>query len=275
MSRLRLQGQMSLLAMLLSNAPVGAAVIGSSARHLEQGSWRASVQYQGVQKEDLEFDVGSSGTCAGNTVPAGTVTFPCGATGTVEATGSGESVIAKLELQPYERMQYYVSGGAGNYRLKASTLTAAGDNLGFILGGGVKALVMSESLVTPAIAIDAGVSLESYRFSRSNSARASIAERLELLRTYVAVEGSKRFDFDENITLEPYGGVKWLRTRATIKDLNSTDRQSGNQDTVSPFVGLSLPVFGREGFFAEASFVNGIHYGFGLNIAFGGKEKKA
>lgn len=252
LSRFWLQGLMSLLAIALSGAAVCAQTLGSSARHIEQGSWRASVRYEGVLNEDLKFGAGSS-----------------------EAEGSGEAVITKLELQPYERMQYYLSGGVGNYRLSSSTLTATGDNLGFIVGGGIKVLAMSESLVTPAIAIDAGVSLESYRFSRSNGAQPFIAERLELLRTHVALEGSKRFELDENITVEPYGGVKWMRTRATSKELNGTDRQAGNQDTVSPFVGLSLPVFGREGFFAEASFINGIHYGVGLNIGFGGSEKKS
>ncbi len=271
-SRFWLQGLVSLLAILLSGASSQAQTIASSARHMEQGSWRLSVYHQGAINEDLEFDVGSSGTCSSPNAPV--ATFACGSTGTVTAEGDSEAGIAKLTFQPYERMQYYIAGGVGNYRLKASTLSARGDNLGTIMGGGFKALIMSESLVTPAIALDAGFSFERYILNRSNGGLATIDERLELFRTQIAVEGSKRFEIDDNITLEPYGGLKWLRTRAVIKDLIVGDRQSGVQNTLTPFVGLSLPLFKSEGFFVEADFVNGIHYAAGLTVGFGASEKK-
>ena len=271
-SRFWLQGLVSLLAILLSSASVRAQTIGSSARHMEQGSWRLSVYHQGAMNEDLEFDVGTSGTCSSPNAPV--ATFACGSTGTVTAEGDSEAEIAKITFQPYERMQYYIAGGVGNYRLKASTLSARGDSLGTIMGAGVKALIMSESLVTPAIALDAGVVLERYNFNRSNGALATIDERLELIRTQIALEGSKRFEIDDKITLEPYGGMKWLRTRAIIKDLTTGDRQSGVQNTITPFVGLSLPVFDSEGFFIEGSFVDGVQYAAGLSVGFGGSEKK-
>jgi hypothetical protein len=240
---------------------------------MEQGSWRASVHYQGVADEDVVFDVGSAGTC--NTTAAG-VNFPCGSTGEIKAEGSADAVLGKIIFQPYERMQYYLSAGAGNYRLDVSTIRLRGDRPGFLYAAGFKALAMSESPMTPAIAIDAGVSLERYFFNRAiGSAASNIDERLELLRTQVAIEASKRFMADEKVPLEPYGGLKWQRTQAWIKDLASGDRQGGQHNAVMPFIGLNVPIFDSEGFFAEATFANGVRYAAGLTLGFGGNGKKA
>ncbi|PCI36764.1 MAG: hypothetical protein COB53_08475 [Elusimicrobia bacterium] len=262
----------------MSGAFVSAQTIGTSARHMEQGSWRVVTFYEAVNEEELDFDIEAIDSCTAETGTAGA--FPCG--GNRLGLGSGESFNAKLLYQPGERMQYYVSLGAGNYRLRTASVTVtnslSGDRVGFRYGAGFKTLIMSETIVTPAVALDAGISMERYFFNRLAPVIAagdeSIDERLDLQRIQIAIEASKRFKISDAVTLEPYGGLKWIRTQSWIKDLASGGRRGGVHNTASPFVGLSAPIFGNEGFFAEASFVDGIRYALGLTIGFGSNEKK-
>ena len=56
--------------------------------------------------------------------------------------------------------------------------------------------------------------------------------------------------------------------QADLNDLQAGSRAGGQQDAISPFVGVRLPLYGHEGLFAEASFVHGTQYAGGLEIRF-------
>lgn len=83
-----------------------------------------------------------------------------------------------------------------------------------------------------------------------------------------AVESSHLFTLNEFWKLEPFGGVKWTRVQAELKNLVDGSRAGGRKDTVTPFLGLRVPIEDHEAFFAEASFVDGYHYGAGLELRF-------
>jgi hypothetical protein len=229
--------------------------------------------YQGVQDQTLDFSVNDAGSCA---TPNG-VSFACGQAGKIETKGSGGAGLVKVLWQPWDRFQYYATFGVGDYSLSvpSATVTNAltGDALGRLYGAGLKASIVPDTIVTPAIALDVNLARSIYDFNRrfpggTPGASNNIDQRLTLMTYQVAVETSHLFVLDPNWKLEPYGGVKWTRVQSDLKDLVDGSHAGGQTDTVSPFLGLRVPVESHEAFFAEASFVDGYHYGAGLELRF-------
>ncbi len=256
-----------------------AQVLATTARQASSGSLKFLVYYQGVQDQTLNFAVNGGGNCS---TPNG-VSFSCGQSGAVEAKGSGGAAMMKLVYQPWERFQYYAMYGVGDYSLSVPSATVAnsltGDALGQIFGFGLKASIVPDTIVaadglpTPAIALDASLTRSLYNFNRrfpggTPGANNNIDQRLGLMTYQFAVEASHLFVLDENWKLEPYGGVKWIRVQSDLKDLVDGSHAGGAQDTVTPFLGLRVPVEDHEAFFAEASFIDGYHYGAGLELRF-------
>ena len=245
----------------------------TTARQSSSGSLKLLVYYQGVQNQTLNFTTNDGGTC---TTALG-VSFPCGQSGTTAAKGNGGAGIMKLVYQPWERFQYYATYGLGNYTLSVPSTTVTnvitGDTIGQIFGAGMKASIVPDTAVTPAIALDVSMTEAFYNFNRIfpggvPGASGDISQRLTLTTYQIALESSHLFVLDENWKVEPYGGIKWVRVQADLKDLGDGSHAGGQTDTVSPFVGVRVPVEDHEAFFAEASFVDGYHYGGGLELRF-------
>lgn len=199
--------------------------------------------------------------------------FPCGGSGDVTGKADLNGSLIKVLVQPWDRMQYYAFGGMANASLSlpnGNVLTA--DRFGHIAGVGVKAQLMPDTVVSPAIALDGSFGWHRYRFSEvSPSATPAIDQKLDIYQYQIAVEASHKFDLT-GVSLEPYGGVKWLRSHSYLKDQRSDgggSRIGGIQDTFSPFVGLQARVFEHETIFAEASFVDGVQYAAGLQVRLG------
>jgi hypothetical protein len=245
----------------LSAGSLAAQPLGTTARQMEKGSWKMVGYYQGTHEQDLDFELAGDGICTSN---VGGKSFACGQTSTVKATGNGEAAVVKWIFQPHETgLQYYLFAGAGGYRLSQGTTTVVDsgfvDHSGFLSGVGAKAVLFPDTLVSPGLALDAGAGWQRYFDDL----------RLDILQYQVAIEASHRFVFREDrLTVEPYGGVKWFRSLAWLRDIGSGTRVGGKKDTVTPFLGLYLPIGDSEGLFGEASFVNGIQYAMGLSILF-------
>lgn len=259
--------------------PAAAQILATTARQASSGSLKFLAYYQGVTDQTLNFSINGGGNCS---TPNG-VSFTCGQSGDVEAKGSGGAAMMKLVWQPWERFQYYAMFGVGDYSLSvpSATVTNAltGDKRGQIYGAGLKAsvvpdtIVAAEGLPTPAISLDASMTRSLYDFNRrfpggTPGQNNNISQRLELMTYQFAVEASHLFNVDEHWKLEPYGGVKWTRVQTDLKDLVDGSHAGGQQDTVTPFLGLRVPVEDHEAFFAEASFIDGYHYGAGLELRF-------
>ena len=262
------------IALACSARPAGAQLLASTARQDSGGSLKFLAYYEGVQNQTVNFTVNDSGTC---TTPNG-VSFSCGQSGVVAAKGDGGAGMMKLVWQPWERFQYYATYGVGGYSMSVPSATVknvlTGDSVGQIFGAGLKASVVPDTIVTPAISIEAGVTESIYKFNRRfpgavpGGADNDIDQRLTLMTGQISVETSHLFTVDESWKLEPYGGVKWMRVQADLKDLGDGSRAGGQTDTVTPFLGLRVPVDGHQAFFAEASFLGGYHYGGGLELRF-------
>jgi len=167
--------------------------------------------------------------------------------------------------------------GVGEYAVSVPSTTVTnhlnGDSRGTIYGAGLKASIVPDTLVTPAIALDLSITRSLYNFNRlapggTPGASNNINQRLELMTYQFAVESSRLFTLDEHWKLEPFGGIKWTRVQTDLKDLVDGSHAGGQKDTMTPFVGLRVPVEDHEALFVEASFIGGYHYGAGLELRF-------
>ena len=109
---------------------------------------------------------------------------------------------------------------------------------------------------------------ESKPQAQTTPAAVNVKDRLDLMRLQLALEASRRFDFGGRWKVEPYGGLKWVRTQAWLKDLDSGNRFGGIEDAVKPFAGVSLPFSDNENLFAEAAVLKGYEYAAGLAVRF-------
>ena len=238
----------------------------STARQMPPGSLRAAFFYSRVDDQDLEFEVQS----ANQVQSPGGIAFFSRASSHLPVEGDGEGLFLRFAYQPWENFQYYALVGSGHYTVQIPSVTVVnslhGSRLGWTWGAGVKAVAVPDTMVTPAIAVDVGLQKSRYfldRFDQENLSGDSVNERLDLYQYRVAIEASHQW-----ARWEPYGGVKWTRTQAHLKDLSTGDRVGGAKDKVSPFVGLRLPVYPHESFMVEASFADGVRVGAGLELRF-------
>jgi hypothetical protein len=257
-----------------------------TARQLPPGSLKLLVYYQGTQGQDINFSVNNPGSCS---TPNG-VTFACGQSGDVDATGSGGMAVMKLVYQPWENLQYYVAFGVGDYSLNVPSVTVvntfSGDSPGIMGMAGLRTTIVPDTQFTPAIAADISLSESRYQFNQvspNTAVAASINQRLLLMQYQVAIEISHLFTvtdqpkdsakehevlFKQGFKIEPYGGLKWTRIQSDLKDFNNASHSGGQEDTISPFIGVRVPVLEHESLFAEADFVHGYQYAGGLEIRF-------
>lgn len=268
-------GALSLAGAVIASSPAASQTLGTSARQMTPGSWKLVGFYEGAQSQDLDFTLQSGGPCAGG--GAFNPGFPCGSGGTVTGKGDGGAVVLKAIAQPYEAVQYYASAGLGDYTLRVpnggvdNVLT--GDRPGFLYAFGAKAVLVPDTVAGPAIALDASVGWQRHHFNEvrpeATAAAGQIDQRLDVLRYQVALETSHRFDFSEpKMSMEPYGGLQWVRTDSHLKDLRGGGRVGGIGDVFTPFLGVLVPVFEHETLFAEAAFVGGYRYSAGLQVRF-------
>jgi len=256
--------------------PAAAQLLGTTARQSSKGSLKFLAYYQGAADQNLNFAIDGSGVCTA-APPNGGVAFPCNSSGEVEAKGSGGAGMFKLTWQAAERFELYAHVGTGDYSIKVPSTTVentlSGDKLGLIFGAGLKASIVPDTIVNPAIALDFSMTRSHYNFNRitpggTPGINNGFSQSLELMTYQVAVETSHLFVIDENWKLEPYGGVKWVRVQADLKNLVNGSHAGGQKDTGTPFLGLRVPAEDRIAFFAEASFMDGLHYGGGLELRF-------
>ena len=251
-----------------------AQTIASSARQMSARSLKWDVYYQGTQGQDLNFKQTTSGSCTGG----GGInpSFACGSSGNVPASIDAGAIILQVTYQPWENLQYYAGLGAGNLTMSVSSVSArnvlTGDRPGFLYHVGVRSVIIPDTIAGPGVAIDGRIGWQRYHFNEIHPFTAGagqIDQRLDIYQYQIAVETSHRFVFsDPQWSVEPYGGVKWLRSHAYLKDLQAGGRTGGIQDTFTPFVGLVVPMTEHESLTAEASFVNGIQYSAGLQVRF-------
>ncbi len=275
--------------LLLAGKAAQAQVLGTSARQMGQRSLKVLTYFQAAREADLNFALSTNDeACRAGPTNPNAVSFACGQQGDVGVEGNGGYGVLKLVYQPWETMQYYAAVGVGDYSVRIPSVTVnnhlTGDKPGTAFTLGAKAVIIADTVVSPAVAVDFSVTRARHLFNRRvpggiPNINNNINQRLDMMHYALAVETSHLFTLVEKekielvalrggVKLEPYGGVRWTRTVADLKDLVDGSHVGGSQDVVTPFLGLRLPMFEHEGLFAEASFVGGYHWGTGLEVRF-------
>ena len=237
------------------------------ARQAGEGSVRLTAFVAGVSDEGLLFH--ANGTGSASTSTTGTL-FSSQSGSDVDAQGGGSQLFFKLSAQPFEGFEYSLIGGLGHYGVKVPSASATsdltGDRVGTTVGAGIRWTMVPDTLVTPAAALDVSALHSQFSLTRLDVPGAggqNVDERLTLDRLQAALVLSKRWG-----SWEPYGGVKWLRTFAKLKDLSTSETAGGTKDATIPFLGARFKAFERESLVAEAAFTNGFQVGGGVEIKF-------
>jgi len=238
----------------------------STARQMGHGSLKAAFFYSSVEDQDLEFAVSS----ADQIQSMSGADFFSRADSHLPVEGNGDGLFLKLTYQPWENSQYYALVGSGHYTVLIPSVTVAntlsGSRLGWTWGLGWKTVIIPDTVVTPAVSVDASLQRSRFflnRFGQDGLSGDSVDERLDLYQYQVAVEAGHQWPH-----VEPYGGVKWNRNQIHLKDSMTGRCVGGYKDKLSPFFGVRLPVYPQESFLLEASFADGVHIGVGWEIRF-------
>ncbi|MBI4051367.1 MAG: hypothetical protein HY400_02560 [Elusimicrobia bacterium] len=238
-----------------------------SARQSSERIFKLEVYQQSTFHQDVGFQLADLSQAT--TAQSG-LGFPTQTNLDITAEQNGNALFTKWTYQPWENIQYSFLFGAGNYTLKipstSVTNTLTGDQVGFSYGVGAKVNLFPDTAVTPALAFDAGLLWTRYFFNEMNQGglgTSSVDDRLDLYHTHVVMQGSHRWG-----RWEPFGGVKWLRTQAHLKDLIQGSKVGGKEDAVTPFLGLKFMIYSHESLMLEASFVKGVQVNTGLELRF-------
>ncbi|MDE2313762.1 MAG: hypothetical protein KGL04_06285, partial [Elusimicrobia bacterium] len=150
------------------------------------------------------------------------------------------------------------------------TQSYSGDGAGPVFSLGVQDVIFPDTIVTPAVAVEAGFEGAMYpltRMTASDGSSSAVNDTLTLLEYQLGVIASRVVPVG-GWKVEPYGGIRWYRASADLKDSTTGSHSGGFRDTLAPVLGLRVPTSDHEGLFAEASYVGGFQYGGGLSLRF-------
>ena len=159
---------------------------------------------------------------------------------------------------------------SGSYSNKHAT-----DNPGYIIGGGIKYTVVPYTIVSPAISLDLSATHSRYKLTNFTSGDGrtvgEISQVLTVFEIQGAVTASKKFLFDlgdHKASVDPYLGVKVLRTRTNFDDNTTSGHFSGTRTDVSPFFGIKFKPFPYQGLVIEGSVLSETSFAAGLTLGF-------
>lgn len=245
------------------------------ATQLGAKKFHVEAYYRYLSKQDLSLTVG------GNTsVVVKNSTVTSSSSSDLDAEGKGGGVMAKATFQPFESgLQYYMLGGMSSFEFKLPSgtysNTYATDNPGFVLGGGVKYTLVPYTMVTPAFSFDLSATHSQYKLTKFTAGDGKAVADTGFLMTVFELQGaltlSKKYVFDlgdYKASIDPYLGVKVIRTRTNLDDLTTGAHYSGTRMGVAPFFGFKFKPFPYEGLVIEGSVLNELSASIGLTLGF-------
>ena len=219
----------------------------------------------GNSSDKLNFSVASK-----DEIKVGNNSYFSEVTNDFEGDGRGNSVLAKLAFNPGGGLYYWFKAGIGSYDLSLPSSTVknklSGQDKGWICGLGARKLLFPDTIVTPAIAVDVGISYMSYgldSFSFGGSAPVSVSDKLEITEAQADVVISKIIN-----SIEPYGGLKVYRKSAVLSDRASFVNVSGIKDSAGLFFGVKFSFCKHEALVVEGNVGGDTDFTVGLNIGF-------
>jgi hypothetical protein len=186
-----------------------------------------------------------------------------------ECQGKQSDVTVKLLCNPHSGLYYWLKAGSGSYELEIPSATVKSiystlDN-GYTAGAGVRKILFPDTLFTPAIAVDLGITYDSFELNalQQGSQQHKVSTKLELTEVQAALTVSKILH-----KFEPYGGIKVFRTYTRLTDRDSLDSVNGLKDNAGIFLGARLKFLPKEALIIEGSLVGETSITAGWNIQF-------
>lgn len=235
---------------------------------MEAGKWSLTVTGRSVEMEPT-LRISNSAAVQVPTTGGPTSIFSS-SNADVKLTQDFNSALATIRFRPHDGLTYRFKGGTiSDFSLdfssgsQTNTLDSTGN--GLVMGFGASWNTMPGTMVSPAITIDVGVTQTRVDLDRFKAPGvvASVDDRFVQSEVGGSVNVSKRFKF-----FEPYGGLKIMYVVTQLTDGVSKEQQTGYDNFVSPFVGLSTDIFPGENVFVEGSFLDEKAVNFGMRFIF-------
>jgi len=221
--------------------------------------------YYQTYNDKLDFIISQK-----NVINVGPLSYLSGSQTDIESNSNAAGMCAQLMFNPNNGLYYWLKAGVAGYELDIPSLSVtnklSGQEQGWVCGAGARKLLFPGTIVTPAVAIDAGFSYYSFGFDclrSGDAAPVSVNERLEILETQADIVISKRIK-----KVEPYGGLKVYRKMAALTDKPSFSNVSGIKDNAGLFFGLKFDFYQYEALVLEGSFIGDTSFSAGINIGF-------
>jgi len=151
-----------------------------------------------------------------------------------------DALIGKVTVKVWDAWHVYLKAGSIGADLEDDAILYEKDTdfQGTVYGGGVRRVIFPDTIVTPAVSFEAGATAYTadLKQQKSGGNSAAIDNEVAVIELQAVLEMSKKL-----AVLEPYGGVKVIRTDVTWKDNNpsAADRTiEGDGTGVAPFAGI-------------------------------------
>lgn len=258
----------SLVVLLASRS--GASEQMRSANALESGKLAWSFYAMRFEEKDLQLRLGGSSLIRVPLQGGGTAQFFADADTDLKFDAKGKALMARAVWRPFAGLHYVLKAGAGDMevRVPSRTVTNILTNAtpGRIWGLETGWTLMSDTPVTPAVALSLGFSGSEYNLTRLESgaaAPAAVNQKFSLREWQGGATVSKRWK-----RFEPYGGMRFFRQQSVLSDSVSADEVSGVRTGFSPFAGFRWEFLPREMLTFEAAGVDERLLAAGLSIGF-------
>jgi hypothetical protein len=203
-------------------------------------------------------------------VSVGSLSYLSAVTSDYSVATTNNGVQAKVLFQPHDELVYWLAFGSTAYDIEIPSVSVknrfASQSPGWMVGAGIRKILLPDTIVTPALAVDAGINHSETNLTVFYPGGMSpmIAQNIFLTTEYhVALAVSKKYKY-----CEPYSSVRVARTMATLRDKGFAAEVSGKKEAVSVLTGLRLRPYPNESLICEASFFGEAGFSIGWNIEF-------
>ena len=177
-----------------------------------------------------------------------------------------ELTVLKTIVAVAYRASFYLKAGFVNSEIQINNDKYSGQSDVSMCGGGIKYIFFPDTIITPAVILDLGVTSSFNRLDtlKRNNFREKINTTLDILVYHSALIISKRFNF-----FEPFGGVNFSinQIKWKNKDTEEQFKGTGNNKLV-PFIGSKVLFYPLLSLIVEMDFIDGMSFGAGLNFKF-------
>lgn len=187
---------------------------------------------------------------------------------TIRTSNSG--ALAKVLLQPHDGLVYWLGANSTAYEIEVPSFSHK--NLlrsqvpGWRMSTGLRRILMPDTIVSPALSVEAGISHSRTPVSvlYAGTADGQIIDNVFSVTEYhIGLGVSKKY-----LKAEPYGGVTITRAHAVMRDNTAAVEVGGYRDTAAAIVGLRIYPYKHESLICEASFVGEASFTIGWNVEF-------